>query len=189
MKNTVLENLKRAAEERKEAEKKAAKEALLKKYEEMPQKGILDTIKMLDAGELIPVYDPRTEMLIGFASSAEDKEKMLNLYASMGMNMSQVYMQCNIAQQFVEAEMIPDHSFKLDNGIEILVKGKTAYDHEGKEIANCNDLKSKLSQEDLDIILKERVEQALQEEKIECSENYDEDDYDDYYIQDEDCDY
>ena len=120
-------------------------------------------------------------MLIGFASSAEDKEKMLNLYASMGMNMSQVYTQCNIAQQFVEAEMIPDHSFKLDNGTEILVKGKIAYDHEGKEIANCNDLKSKLSQEDLDVILKERVEKALQEERMECCEDYDD--------EDEDCDY
>ena len=170
MKNTIKENLRRAEEARKEREavKKAAEEAAEKakaleelkaKYAAVPQKGLCDTISLVEKGELLPVFDLE-EHLIGVASSEEDKEKMLNLYYSMGGNLYKMYNMTRLAYDFVDADLIPDHSIEVE-GIEVLIKQKTAYDHIGNELANLNDIKSKLSKEDIDILLKDRVKQVL----------------------------
>jgi hypothetical protein len=173
-KNVIEKNLE-AAKEAKEA-KAAAKKAQAdeKKYDAVRGTATLlstvQSIKRKNGRRVVTVAGVE----VGIAISDADADAMLLMlheYATKDeplttpdavfYAMQRMHSMMLTGQQMADANFVPDFSFTLASGCEILVKGKTAYDNLACEITNANDYTSKLSQKDLTKILKERVEAVL----------------------------
>jgi hypothetical protein len=181
--NVIADNLKKqaeakAAKKRQEAEaKQAEKEKQEAEKKEAGYAKVLGTATLCSTvKEIHGKKGLRTVVVcgvkVGGAVSDSDEDGLLlelHRYAKEPLltqgavldAMSSLWHALAVGQDMSDADFVPDCSFKLDSGYEVLVKGRTAYDQQANAIASADDIKAKLTDKDLTKILKERVEAVL----------------------------
>lgn len=230
MKNTILNNLKVAAEKRAaeeaakkaadkaakaEAADKAAVEAFAAAHKDVDLATIKDIIDAANDGKLFFITMGYDHLVADYATSKKDAEQHITwIYRSARLNreeglvdsssimhgMMEMQKKFQIANDAMEAGLIPEDCIIDENNVEHWVIGNKAYTTEGIEEANLDDIETKLSMKDRKTLLRERIKKYQEElERLESlsedeNNDFDNDDYwedeskdwDEYYDEDYD---
>lgn len=187
MKNTILNNLKAAAEKKaaeeaakkaadkaakSEAADKAAVEAFAAVHADVEIATIKDIIDAAKKGELFFISMGYDGLVTDYATSEKEARKRIEwIYKSARKNKEELFLDSSaimrgmmdmqkkfqIAHDAVEAGLIPEDCIIDEDNAEHWIVGNKAYSTAGIEEASLDDIETKLSIKDRKTLLRERI--------------------------------